>query len=576
MARVYRCWDTKLSAWRAVKAMAPEYASKKSLRQRFRREAQAMAALDHPSIVRVYDVVDEGAVPFIVMELVEGGSLEDWVGRNGKMPIGMAIDAMLQVCGGVQVAHDNGVIHRDLKPANVLVGLDGRCRIADFGIAHIEDDGAKKTRTGMVMGTMGYMAPEQSTDAKRVDARADVYALGATLLHLVIGESPVHLFPVVTPDVFDGLPDGLAEVLKKATAVRVEERTASVRDLARALEGVRAEAPRVPVGTPPLMAPPRAAPPIPDAHVPASPVPVAAPAPFGPAPAERSASVPTSPPFAGGTAVPTEDEVPQDKMRRLAAIVGYGMVRPPGEGDPELPLQRAYLIDDDKGADMRPELIKLTDEEAQLVEEARLRALAKEEEDNAERSAVLNVAGRTFKDAFEAGVQLVLAGFEFFTGKGLIISIPLALCVVAMLWKGHDTDADMSELQVKVVDSRKVLLDSMETDPTLAQDLIAMGGSAAVLQRAQQRVTDARTDAERAAAASDLIRIEQLQFDKLAGRTGSLSDPGAALLQRRLEKLGKACDRYDADRLGLTDLCASATGQVLGWVGFGPCSEVAE
>ena len=170
MATVYRAFDQRLQVWRAIKILAPQYASKPKLRSRFETEAQTMALLEHPNIVRVYDVGHDGPYAYIVMELLEGGSLVDWLEAHGAMPPPMAIEVTLQLCAGIQSAHDKGVVHRDIKPHNVMITADGSCRVTDFGIARVSDrthDGM--TRTGAVMGTWGYMAPEQRTDAKHVD-----------------------------------------------------------------------------------------------------------------------------------------------------------------------------------------------------------------------------------------------------------------------------------------------------------------------------------------------------------------------------------------------------------------------
>ena len=185
MARVFRGWDARLKVWRAIKVLDPAYAHKRSLRQRFENEAATMAQMEHRNVVRVYDIGFDGPFGYMVMELAEGGCPVDWLGRYGPMPPKMAVNVVLQTCEGLSAAHEAGIIHRDIKPHNILVTRQGVCRVADFGIARADQLDAHMTKTGMVMGTLGFMAPEQRTDAKAVDERADIYAVGATLYNLL-------------------------------------------------------------------------------------------------------------------------------------------------------------------------------------------------------------------------------------------------------------------------------------------------------------------------------------------------------------------------------------------------------
>ncbi len=238
MASVYRAWDTRLRAWRALKVLRPVYASKKALRRRFETEAYAMARLDHPNVVRVYDVGQAGVLPYIAMELVEGGSLDAWVHQNGRMPPRQAIRAVLQVCAGLEAAHARGIIHRDVKPQNVLVDRKGVCKVTDFGIARLEDTDASHTREGASMGTAGFMAPEQRTDAATADARADVFSLGATIFALLTGaERSIDLFAADPGGLEkDGIPAVLVPIVLEASRYRREERYASCAAFAAALE----------------------------------------------------------------------------------------------------------------------------------------------------------------------------------------------------------------------------------------------------------------------------------------------------------------------------------------------------
>ncbi|MEZ4321116.1 MAG: protein kinase [Myxococcota bacterium] len=276
MATVYRAFDQRLQVWRAVKILSPDYADKKKIARRFEAEAQTMALLEHRNIVRVYDVGREGNVAYIVMELLLGGCLVDWLEHHGPMPPRMAVEATMQTCEGLAAAHDKGVIHRDIKPHNVLVTADGVCRVTDFGIARVGDADASMTKTGSVMGTWGYMAPEQRTNAKGVDVRADVYAVGATLYSLLTDRMPMDLFAADRDSsILEGVHELLLPILVKATEYNREDRHATVLELRDELKAVYDQLPEIPDGTSPLAvdAPPNPAPPDPTQYE--SPKPVA-------------------------------------------------------------------------------------------------------------------------------------------------------------------------------------------------------------------------------------------------------------------------------------------------------------
>ena len=246
MAGVYRAWDTRLKVERAIKVMLPQAARSKKLRLRFEREAQTLARLEHPHLVRVYDVATHAGVPFLVMELVTGGTLNDWVERNGPMPPRMAVGAILHLCEGVVTAHEADIVHRDIKPHNVLVNQAGVCKLADFGIAHVAEDGL--TRTGSTMGTMGYMPPEQRKDAKSVDPRCDLFSIAATLWFLLKAEPVVDLFLIGDdPQLLDGIPDALHPVLRKALSYDRADRQPDVltlqEELAETVELLPADRP---------------------------------------------------------------------------------------------------------------------------------------------------------------------------------------------------------------------------------------------------------------------------------------------------------------------------------------------
>jgi len=254
MATVYRGFDQRLQVWRAIKVLNPKFASSRKVKARFDTEAQTMALLEHPNIVRVYDVGSIGKISYIVMELVEGGTPVDWLERHGAMPPQLALQVTEQLCHGIEAAHAKGVIHRDIKPHNLLMTLDGTCRVTDFGIARVGDGDRSMTKTGAVMGTWGYMAPEQRSDAKTVDERGDVYAIAATLYTLITNRIPMDLFAADRDkSVMNGVPEALYQVMIKATDYDKDGRYPSVAALRQALLQAAAELPDDPPDTPPLI-----------------------------------------------------------------------------------------------------------------------------------------------------------------------------------------------------------------------------------------------------------------------------------------------------------------------------------
>jgi serine/threonine-protein kinase len=240
MATVYRAFDQRLQRPRAIKVLSPALAMRPQLRRRFLAEAQTMATLEESRVVRVFDMGEDGDRVFIVMELVEGGSLLDRVKDHGALPPRMAVEVMAQLCDALQVAHDAGVIHRDIKPHNVLLTRGGQIRITDFGIAQVQHEGDPgMTKTGAVLGTWGFMAPEQKSNAKSVDARADIYSAGATLWSLLRNEVPPELFMSDSePEMFADIPSPVADVIKRSTRYRREERYPNGRTMAEALRAI--------------------------------------------------------------------------------------------------------------------------------------------------------------------------------------------------------------------------------------------------------------------------------------------------------------------------------------------------
>ncbi len=256
MATVFRAFDERLQRPRAIKVLLPQFANRHQLRARFLAEAQTMATLEDARVVRVFDTGVDGHRVYIVMELLEGGSLTDRVTRDGPLPPRMAVEVMIQLGETLSHAHAAGIVHRDIKPHNILLTRGGEIKVTDFGIAQVRQDqeNGQVTRTGTVLGTWGYMAPEQKSNAKLVDTRADIYSTAATLWSLLRGDTPPELFMAHNePGMLDGMPPGIAEVILKATRYRREERYANAADLVEALRGAQVSLPSDPEGTPPLV-----------------------------------------------------------------------------------------------------------------------------------------------------------------------------------------------------------------------------------------------------------------------------------------------------------------------------------
>ena len=256
-AQVFLGWDTWAHGWRAIKTLLPDYAARPAIRHRFEVEARTMAMLEHPSIIRVYDAgIDTTAgaqeICFMVMEYAEGGSVVDWVERFGPMPPRLAVDVTLALSTGIRAAHERGIIHRDIKPQNLLITADGQCKVTDFGIAQVLEH-TRMTMTGTVMGTVGYMAPEQHESAKHTDERADIYSIGATLYTLVRGRAATHLFMADASD-FEGLPPQISSIIQRASQYRREARYPSVAEMMVDLQAARDTLPAPPPSTPSLLA----------------------------------------------------------------------------------------------------------------------------------------------------------------------------------------------------------------------------------------------------------------------------------------------------------------------------------
>lgn len=241
MALVHRCTDPfQPDRGLAAKLLRPEVHGDAELVRRFLREGEVLKGLPHPHLVEVFGFGKSGSWPYILMELLPGGTLK---GCMGEPPSRLA-RRLLPAGDALALAHGAGVIHRDLKPSNLLFAEDGRLKVTDFGVCMWEwDEATRATRSSMVVGTVGFMAPEQHGDPRLVDGRADVYALGAILFEFATGKAwaAVQMPPA---SVRPGFPPRLAGILMRSLQADPEKRTPSmvalVEELAEWLEGAEA------------------------------------------------------------------------------------------------------------------------------------------------------------------------------------------------------------------------------------------------------------------------------------------------------------------------------------------------
>ena len=251
MSTVYRAFDTVLERQVAVKLMHREIAHNPDQLERFRREARAVAQLNHPHIVQVIDAGEDDAMPFIVFEYVEGETLKERIQRYGRLPIPEALAYAIEVGRALGAAHARGIVHRDVKPQNILVDEEGSGKVTDFGIARtLEQDGL--TADGRVLGTTDYVSPEQAL-GHPVTGQSDIYSLGVVLFEMLTGDVPFrgdNQVAVAMKHVREELPDlavrrpeassALAAVLDRATAKDLSVRYATIPELVVDLEDVLA------------------------------------------------------------------------------------------------------------------------------------------------------------------------------------------------------------------------------------------------------------------------------------------------------------------------------------------------
>jgi tRNA A-37 threonylcarbamoyl transferase component Bud32 len=190
MGEVYLAKQISLDRKVAVKTLSKELAKKEDFVQRFLRESRAMAKLQHPNAVQVFAADSHRGIYYAAIEYIDGQSMQDWMNDLGRLSVGDALHVTLVCAQALQEAHGLNLIHRDIKPDNILVTQKGIVKVADFGLAKVIDEDVSMTQSGHGLGTPLYMAPEQARDAKNVDSRTDIYALGATLYYFLTGELP--------------------------------------------------------------------------------------------------------------------------------------------------------------------------------------------------------------------------------------------------------------------------------------------------------------------------------------------------------------------------------------------------
>ena len=249
MATVYLAEDSSLGRKVALKVMAERYSEDGEFVERFRREAQAAARLNHPNIIAVYDRGEANGRPYIAMEYLQGRTLKQVIQKEGPLPAERAIAVAMQVLAGLRYAHEHGVVHRDVKPHNVLVGDDGRIKVTDFGIAHAGDP--QMTEVGSIVGTAQYLSPEQAR-GRTVGPQTDIYSLGVVLYEMLAGRVPFEgdsSVAIAMQHVSDDppplrslaplVPESLALVVAHSMLKEPTQRYASADEFAADLDRVR-------------------------------------------------------------------------------------------------------------------------------------------------------------------------------------------------------------------------------------------------------------------------------------------------------------------------------------------------
>ncbi|WP_333652803.1 Stk1 family PASTA domain-containing Ser/Thr kinase [Lacrimispora sp.] len=240
MSDVYKALCHKLNRPVAIKVLKEEFSSDSGFVSKFKMEAQAAARLSHPNIVNVYDVVDDGDLHYIVMELIEGITLKNYISKKGCLDSKEAIGIGISVAQGIAAAHEQGIIHRDIKPQNIIIARDGKVKVADFGIARAV---SSQTMNATAVGSVHYISPEQARGGYS-DVRSDIYSLGITMYEMVAGRVPfqgentvtvalAHLEDPITPPSFynENIPVAIENIILKSTEKKPEYRYKSMQEM---------------------------------------------------------------------------------------------------------------------------------------------------------------------------------------------------------------------------------------------------------------------------------------------------------------------------------------------------------
>lgn len=251
MANVYKALCHRLNRYDAVKIMRDETAANTELRRRFRAESQAVAMLSHPNIVSVYDVSHNDDVEYIVMELIDGITLKQYLQKKSVLDPSEVMDFTIQTAKALEHAHSKGIIHRDIKPQNIMLLKDGMIKVADFGIASLEN--TVEENNGETVGSVHYIAPEQAR-GEAPDARSDIYSLGIVMYEMLTGKLPyvgnsdvevavkhMNTDPVTPRDIVPSIPEELERICLKAMNSNIDERYQTASEMLADLEEYKAQ-----------------------------------------------------------------------------------------------------------------------------------------------------------------------------------------------------------------------------------------------------------------------------------------------------------------------------------------------